>query len=495
MTVNKLTDQVENKKERMNMPIVQAKCTNCGANLEVDSTKDAAVCPFCGAAYVVEKAINNFNTVNNNQILAQTVNIYGSSGDFTITSGTLLQYTGSSTHPVVPAEVRFIADEAFKGLRALETVTLPEGLREIGKSAFSGCDSLTDVMMPDTVESIGDSAFFNCSRLKNIKLPANLNYLGKGAFRYCNSLNCVIFPDGIKHLENTTFQSCTNLKDVKLPSTLTEIGGATFEFCESLDNLKLPNDLRVIDKSCFEYCKSLKSILIPSSVSVINQEVFLGCTGLKSVTFQNGLKELGSKAFYGCTGLLEIELPDSLGTRGSALYDGTPSETFAGCTALKSVKLSAGMDLLHDKMFNGCTALENLTVPNSAVKFDSQCFVGAPLININAPEEWKSQHAWDFDCLSSYRKKTHQKKGCYVATAVYGSYNCPEVWVLRRWRDQVLSKSSYGRAFIHCYYTISPIAVKYFGKTKLFSRIFRPRLDKLTERLRAEGFSDTPYKD
>ena len=25
--------------------------------------------------------------------------------------------------------------------------------------------------------------------------------------------------------------------------------------------------------------------------------------------------------------------------------------------------------------------------------------------------------------------------GCYVATAVYGSYDCPEVWVLRRYRD------------------------------------------------------------
>ena len=24
---------------------------------------------------------------------------------------------------------------------------------------------------------------------------------------------------------------------------------------------------------------------------------------------------------------------------------------------------------------------------------------------------------------------------CYVATAVYGSYDCPEVWTLRRFRD------------------------------------------------------------
>ena len=46
------------------MPLVQVKCTNCGANLEIDNTLDAAVCPYCGAAFIVEKAINNYNTTN-----------------------------------------------------------------------------------------------------------------------------------------------------------------------------------------------------------------------------------------------------------------------------------------------------------------------------------------------------------------------------------------------------------------------------------------------
>ena len=34
-----------------------------------------------------------------------------------------------------------------------------------------------------------------------------------------------------------------------------------------------------------------------------------------------------------------------------------------------------------------------------------------------------------------------QKRGCYVATAVYGSYDCPEVWTLRRYRDDTLYSS------------------------------------------------------
>lgn len=56
------------------MPFVQAKCTNCGGILEVDNTKDAAICKFCGTPFVVEKAINNYTSTN--YIAANNVNIY-----------------------------------------------------------------------------------------------------------------------------------------------------------------------------------------------------------------------------------------------------------------------------------------------------------------------------------------------------------------------------------------------------------------------------------
>lgn len=57
------------------MPLVPAKCTVCGAVLTIDSTKEATVCQSCGNAFVVENAINNYNTYNNivNNITADTV--------------------------------------------------------------------------------------------------------------------------------------------------------------------------------------------------------------------------------------------------------------------------------------------------------------------------------------------------------------------------------------------------------------------------------------
>lgn len=50
------------------MPLVKAQCTNCGANLEISSEKDAAICPYCNTAYIVEKAIQQFNSCQSESV-------------------------------------------------------------------------------------------------------------------------------------------------------------------------------------------------------------------------------------------------------------------------------------------------------------------------------------------------------------------------------------------------------------------------------------------
>lgn len=85
--------------------------------------------------------------------------------------------------------------------------------------------------------------------------------------------------------------------------------------------------------------------------------------------------------------------------------------------------------------------------------------------------------------------------GCYVATAVYGSYDCPSVWTLRRFRDYDLAKSIHGRAFIHAYYAVSPCLVRVFGNTNWFRALCKKPLDRLVAKCKAKGYSDLPYQD
>ena len=95
--------------------------------------------------------------------------------------------------------------------------------------------------------------------------------------------------------------------------------------------------------------------------------------------------------------------------------------------------------------------------------------------------------------FGGYNHSSNQ--GCYVATCVYGSYDCPQVWTLRRFRDYSLSKSFCGRAFICLYYAVSPTIVKWFGNTQWFKKMWKSALDRMVRKLNAQGVEDTPYDD
>ena len=88
-----------------------------------------------------------------------------------------------------------------------------------------------------------------------------------------------------------------------------------------------------------------------------------------------------------------------------------------------------------------------------------------------------------------------KKNGCYVATCVYGSYDCPEDWVLRRYRDNTLDNNFLGRVFIKVYYNLSPTLVKLFGKQNWFVCACKSMLDKIINKLQNKGIENTPYDD
>lgn len=84
---------------------------------------------------------------------------------------------------------------------------------------------------------------------------------------------------------------------------------------------------------------------------------------------------------------------------------------------------------------------------------------------------------------SSSSRESKPQGGCYIATAVYGSYDHPSVLVLRRFRDQHLVRTTAGRAFVRMYYRVSPgIAVR-MRDTWTLNRIVRVALDAMVSRI------------
>lgn len=121
--------------------------------------------------------------------------------------------------------------------------------------------------------------------------------------------------------------------------------------------------------------------------------------------------------------------------------------------------------------------------------------LNAPVVRKHHFEQQQPQPEHTAVGQQTVSKQPKKKQGCYVATCVYGSYDCPQVWILRRYRDDFLSSTWHGRLFIRLYYAVSPKVVKYFGHLRIFHTVFKKILDQKARRLHANGYASTPYED
>jgi cold shock CspA family protein len=78
--------------------------------------------------------------------------------------------------------------------------------------------------------------------------------------------------------------------------------------------------------------------------------------------------------------------------------------------------------------------------------------------------------------------ETYKNFGCFIATAVYGDHYAPEVIALRRFRDETLESSAFGKAFISFYYLYSPPVADFLINHPILSAMVRLPLNFLAKR-------------
>lgn len=80
----------------------------------------------------------------------------------------------------------------------------------------------------------------------------------------------------------------------------------------------------------------------------------------------------------------------------------------------------------------------------------------------------------------SYRepsRKTKQKSGCFIATAVYSDSEAYQVKMLRCFRDDHLEKRILGKLFVGAYYKVSPSIAEFIRKHQFLPGLIRRILD------------------
>lgn len=337
------------------MPLVSAKCTNCRANLEVDNTKDAAICPYCGTPYIVEKAINNY-----------VINISKS-----VSLNKMIQNIDTLVTLKSWDKAKEICEEVI--------TDYPEDYRGWWRCIV--------------IDTLNFSA--NTISENDRKNYARAYQLSNGIFRVLIKLT----------FEKYKLQCDAHAKTQRVQNNL---GIENAKYC----NNYLPSDV-----------EKVLGISIPMIKDELDREWHFH---RYTYVYGNTVK------FEMYHEHLSVDDNDKLRKK----YDITVKSTQS-----------------------------KVCVENNIAEL-----------------------------LSGYKTKSEQQS-CYIATCVYGSYDCPEVWTLRRFRDYILDETWYGRLFIKCYYAISPTLVRWFGNQKWFRTFWRNRLDSMVSGLNSKGVENTVYID
>lgn len=366
------------------MPLVVAKCTQCGANIEVDDTKEAGICKYCGTAFITEKAINNYNTYITNN--------YTTNNNFAGANVTM-----------VNADINGLLANAKKELLLHNWKNANVYLDEIKKADANAIQLISDL------------------------------------FKETNVL------EAVKEL----WKQSPDSKQTK----------------ESLDEI-VAYDSQNIDVWLFmiETSNWAKDI-----ISYGNKAIALAPENNKEY-YHNIVYKL----------YIEKEFDPHRAVSKEHLVDEIPTSAIMNSNSLN--------ELLYNKCKEFIT--KNKTIIVSYMD----------MLNRFSEKLQNNQRIIIQDMLcpkrhSSSNNSGNSKGGCYVATCVYGSYDCPEVWTLRRFRDYTLDATWYGRLFIKYYYAVSPTIVKWFGQTKWFKAFWKVRLDKMVYNLNSKGISNTSYTD
>ena len=303
-----------------------------------------------------------------------------------------------------------IGNEAFRGLKKLENVYLPNSALKIGDNAFNSCNALETLVIPDGVTEIGKFAFSYCKALTSLTIGKGITSLGNSAFDNCVALTSIYY--NATACNNLSFGNyvfscigqesdgvCLTIgKDVKvLPSYIFSPYGSAEKYAPNVTKLVFEENcvLETINSFPFDDCVNVKELYYDGSIEINctnlltqnvgkNSESFVATIGkhaknipfgffslvpITEIIFEEGsvCESIGESAFTNSK-IAEIAIPDSVKSIEKSAFD--------SCKNLTSITIPDSVTFLGESAFTWCTNMESVVIGNGISAIERATFYG-----------------------------------------------------------------------------------------------------------------------
>lgn len=160
----------------------------------------------------------------------------------------------------------------FRGCSSLKKLVFSDRLERIPYSTCYDATSLSELVIPKNVKYIEQYAFRNNTSLVKLKLPQSLLSIGNSAF-YNTAIDSISIPLKVTSLGNNAFRDCKQLKFIELPSNISSYDD-NFDYCTSIETVVCPSATPpVVKNDPFSgLSKSAVTLVVPS-FAVVNYKL------------------------------------------------------------------------------------------------------------------------------------------------------------------------------------------------------------------------------
>lgn len=286
---------------------------------------------------------------------------------------------------VIPDDVTYIGDNAFRGCTNITSVTMGENVTKIGTSAFYGCKNCASITIGENVTSIGSWAFYGCSAMTSLtslprKVPSTTSnsfdsaikdqailYVPSAAFEAYSSktpwsdfydIVALNFP---KHqlayyVDDALYKSFTLEEGEYItPEPAPEKEGYTFSGWSEIPERMPKHD-----------------VTVTGSFTLTSEKFALDGIQYTLWVRENTAEIVGFDVTDGFTG--QVSIPSTV-TKDGTSFDVTRIGDFAfsKCENLTSVTIPESISFIGASAFSGCM-LENIFVKNTATHLNERSF-------------------------------------------------------------------------------------------------------------------------
>ncbi len=284
---------------------------------------------------------------------------------------------------------------------------------------------VTTVKFPGGLTSIGYGMFTYTTKLKELNLAGTqVKTINGNAFRN-SGITTVYLPPTLTEIVNSAFWDCSDLEVIRV-----DVGNKTYDSrdkCNAViktatnklvmggNKTVIPRTVKFIGESAFRGRAKLTSLGLHDAVEEIESFAYAGCTALKSAFIPAGVRYVGRGVFIRCENLKYINV-DEKNERYDSRFDcdaiiETQSATLrAGCS---STIIPGDILTIYEYAFEGIN-IESINIPASVTTIDERAIYNCALLGSITVDEKNSVYDSRDNCNAIIKTKTNELiVGCY----------------------------------------------------------------------------------